>query len=227
MWNKLAHLILKYRLSLIIIIGFLTLLMGYIGRKPEMSYDFAAVVPPDDPALIYFQEFKNLFGEDSNILAIGMKDSSVYGLNNFIQLKTLSDKIADLQGVTNVLSLPRLQYLAKDTATKQLLPKLLFSKFPTNQAQLDSLLDAANSLQFYKGQVINEDNGASLLLVAIEKTVLNSPKRQQLLDSIIDLTEAFVQKTGIEMHYAGVPYIRTVMTTKVRTELNFFWCFLL
>jgi uncharacterized protein len=222
MWTRFAHIILKYRLPLIVSIGLLTLLMGFIGRKAELSYDFHSVVPADDPDYIYFQEFKQLFGEDSNIMAIGMKDSSVYTLENFKELKSLSDTIARMEGIITVLSLPRLQYLVKDTASKKLIPKPLFAHFPQSQQQLDSLLRVANSLQFYKGQVINQQNGATILLVAIEKSMLNSQKRLALVQNIQDLGDAFTNKTDISLHYAGVPYVRSIMSTKVKAELSMF-----
>ncbi|QHT69320.1 MMPL family transporter [Rhodocytophaga rosea] len=222
MWTRFAHIILKYRFPLIVSIGLLTIVMGFIGRKAELSYDFHSVVPADDPDYIYFQDFKRLFGEDSNIMAIGMKDSSVYTLENFKELKSLSDTIARMEGIITVLSLPRLQYLVKDTASKKLVPKALFGQFPQSQPQLDSLLRVANSLQFYKGQVINQQNGATILLVAIEKGMLNSQKRLALVQNIQELGDAFKDKTNISLHYAGVPYVRSIMSTKVKAELSMF-----
>ena len=41
MWNKIADFVIKYRLGLIILIGLITVFMGYYASKVEMSYDFA------------------------------------------------------------------------------------------------------------------------------------------------------------------------------------------
>jgi predicted RND superfamily exporter protein len=196
--------------------------MGLLGRKAEMSYDFSAVVPKEDTDFIYFQQFKKQFGEDSNILAIGMQDSQVYKLQNFVELKTLSDKISEQNGIITVLSLPRLQYLVKDTIIKKLTPRPLLGHMPQTQAALDSILLIANSLEFYKGQVLNQQNGATILLVAIEKNMLNSQKRISLVSDIQELGDSFTRKTGIRLHYAGVPYVRTIMTTQVKEELSRF-----
>jgi uncharacterized protein len=222
MWTSLAHSILKYRLFLIVAMGLLTIGMGYMGRKAEMNYDFSSVVPPGDPELVYFQQFKQTFGEDGNILAIGMQDSSVYQLGNFTRLQAFSDSVARLEGVTSVLSLPRLQYLEKDTATRQLVPRAVFSHLPQTQAQLDSMLRLAGSLRFYEGQLINPETGATLLLIAIDKNVLNSSRRVPLVARISEFGEQFTRSTGIPLHFAGVPYVRAVMATKVKAELNFF-----
>jgi hypothetical protein len=49
------------------------------------------------------------------VLAVGMLDSSVYQLDNFQRLAGFTEEIGRYDGVSSVLSLPRLQYFAKDT----------------------------------------------------------------------------------------------------------------
>jgi predicted RND superfamily exporter protein len=78
MWNKLAEGIIRYRLALSIVIGMITVFMGYHATKVEMSYEFARLVPPDDPDMIYHDKFKAQFGEDANLIAVGMQDSAVF-----------------------------------------------------------------------------------------------------------------------------------------------------
>ena len=67
MWNRIARFIIQYRLPLIIVIGLLTVVMGYYASRVQMSYDFARTVPLSDPDMIYFNKFKEQFGEDPDI----------------------------------------------------------------------------------------------------------------------------------------------------------------
>jgi predicted RND superfamily exporter protein len=83
MWSKLALFVIKNRRILILLLSALTVFMGWQARKVEMTYDFAQVVSPDDPDMVYFQQFKRTFGEDGNVFVLGMQDSSVYKLGNF------------------------------------------------------------------------------------------------------------------------------------------------
>ena len=91
MWKLLAESILKFRLALVVIIGIITVFMGYHAQFIEMSYDLASVVPEDDPEMINLQTFKTLFGEDGNIMAIGVDDSSIYELTNFGRYTALAN----------------------------------------------------------------------------------------------------------------------------------------
>ncbi|TAF63192.1 MAG: hypothetical protein EAZ55_14430 [Cytophagales bacterium] len=220
MWKTIALFILRFRLFFIIFIFLITGLMGYFASQVQMSYNFASLVPDYDEEMIYFKRFKQIFGEDANILAIGMKDDKVFQLKNFEALRELTDKVSKMEGVTQVLSLPRMQYLAKDTAAKKFIAKAIFPKSIGNQQQLDSLLKFAKNLKFYQNQLINVENGANILLISIRKDVLDAKIRHQLMDGIIEAGDAFTAKTGVALHYAGVPVVRTVMTQKMSKEIQ-------
>lgn len=222
MWTRLAHSILKFRLPLLIILVILTAFFGYQARKVEWSFDLAKTVPDTDPDMVYFQEFKKLFGEDGNILAIGINDSAIYELENFRRFDYLSDEIARIGNITNVLSLPNLQHLVKNNEEKKLEMKPFFDSMPPDQQTLDSLLHEANQIQFYSGQLINPENGATILLVSINKEILSTDKRDGVVADVLMACEAFQEHTGIQLHYAGLPYIRFINTSKVKDELQLF-----
>ncbi len=222
MWAKIARFVILNRLFILIFIAGITAVMAYYGRQIEMTYDFSQAVPDEDEELVYYKQFKSTFGEDGNIFAIGLKDSAVFQLENFSRLKYLSDALAGLEGVNNVLSLPRLQRLSKDTAMRKFVTRAVFQDFPTEQQGLDSLLTIGLKNELYQGQVYNPDSRATLILVSIRKDVLNSEKRIQLVEDMIGLCEAFSEKTGIELHYAGLPYVRATMASKVRQEFQLF-----
>ncbi len=222
MWTQIAHIIIKYRLYLLILLALVTAFMAHKSREIEWSFDFAKTVPEHDPDMVYFEQFKETFGEDGNIFAIGILDSAIYQLQNFQRYKYLSDELATLPGVNDVLSLPGIQYLVRNKAEKKFDMQLFFNPFPEDQSTLDSLLNKANDLRYYSGQIINQNNGATIILVSINREVLNSERRQVLIEDVIDLGDAFTETTGIELHYAGLPFVRSTVAGKVREELNMF-----
>lgn len=225
MWSKLADFIIKYRLPLILVIVAITIFMGFKARKAELNYDFAKIVPKSDPDMIDFMNFKELFGEDGSILAIGIRDSSVFKTTNFNRLKFLSDEIAGMPGITNVLSIPTLPRMVKDTANKKFVIEPIFNEIPDNQHQLDSLLKIVMTQKLYTGQLINVDNGMILMLVSYDRNVLNSDKRIGLTQDIMDAGDLFSEHTGIKLYYAGMPFIRSVIAGKVKDELEMFLLF--
>ena len=222
MWTKLSHIIMKYRLILVIIIGLITIFMGYHARKAEMSYDFANTVPQDDPDMVTFMNFKSVFGEDGNLIAIGVKDSSLYDVRNFEQFRRLSDSIRILEGVDQVFSLPQIERLEKDTAERRFVMEPIFKTEITDQHQMDSLVQLAFDQKFYSGRLLNESNGATLMLISIEKEILNSERRIGLTGRIVELGDRFQEESGITVHYAGLPFVRSVIASKVKNEMEMF-----
>lgn len=222
MWDKVASLIIRFRLTLIVVIGLITVVMGYYASKVEMSYDLARTVPADDPEMIFLQKFKQQFGEDANVIGIGIQDSSIYSMKSFNHFRELNNIIKNIKGVNNVFSIPQVKIIRKDTANKKFKVDPLFPGEIQSQKQLDSLLGVLRGQRFYMGQLVNEGNGATMMLVFVQKEVMNSSKRIELTNQLVEAGNAFNKFTNIKLHYAGLPFIRTIMATKVRQEMQFF-----
>ncbi len=222
MWNSLASAIIKYRLLFIILIGIITVFMGYHMTKITMSYDFARTVPPEDEDLLYFNAFKEKFGEDGNIIVVGMKDSAVYKLDNFIELRALAKRIKAIEGVNDVVALPTLKMIVKDTVNKKFTFKDIFLENISSQDELDSLLQVARDQKIYAGQIMNSSNGATMMLVSVQKEVMNSFKREAMTDSLQSEGSRFEKETNIELRYAGLPFMRTVVANSIRNEMKIF-----
>lgn len=222
MWSKVASFIIRFRMLLIVLIGAVTVFMGFYASRVEMSYDFARTVPLDDPDMVFFNRFKKQFGEDGNMMALGIKDSALYKLENFQKLKDLSNNLRKIEGVNEVISLPLLRIILKDTVEKKFYLSPLFPDTLSSQQQLDSLLAIARDQKFYMGQLVNTSNGATMVLAPMKKEYANSAKRMDVTNGLIKLGTEFSEQTGIKVHYAGLPFVRSVMAEQVRKELSFF-----
>src|SRR6478736_4139415 len=222
MWSKVASFIIKFKLPMIVVIGLITVVMGYHATKVEMSYEFTRTVPLDDPDMVFFQRFKKQFGEDGNMMAIGVKDSALFKLENFQKFRTLSNNLRKIEGVGEVLSLPLLKLILKDTVKQKFYLGNVFPENVTSQQQLDSLLTIANGQKFYVGRLMNPTNGATLVLAQVKKEYANSAKRIDITNALVKAGDEFAQQTGIQVHYAGLPFVRSVMASQVRKELSFF-----
>jgi hypothetical protein len=222
MWTRIAQFIIKFRLTLIGIILLITVFMGYHATKVQMSYDLARTVPLDDPEMVFLHKFKAQFGEDGNIIAVGLRDSAIYTLDNFNQFRELNKAIREIPGVNDLLSLPEVKIIRKDTANTRFYLDGHYPKQIKDQAQLDSLMGAIRNQKFYMGQIVNQENGATMMLISITKEVMNSSKRIAMTKALVELGDQFTKDTGIQLRYAGLPFIRAMMATEVRREMQIF-----
>ncbi len=219
MWTRLAHIILKYRLWLMLMLAGITAFMGYKMTQVKMSYKFAKVVPKDDIDLIYFNRFTTTFGEDGNVLAIALKDTTLFKYENFRKLRRLCKRIDTVQAVTNVVGLPNLRKLEVLHENKQFVLKDVFESVPENQEALDSVVSHVGELGMFKDQLLQLDSSSTVILVTLDSKLFNSKIRKSIIDKITNITDEFEKDTGIEVRFAGLPYVRTVVTEIVSKEL--------
>ena len=222
MWSKLPHIVLKYRLGLMILLLLFTVFMGYMARDVKMAFNFNTAVPETDENYKYFQDFKKNFGEDGNILVLGVKDSSLYELDNFLKYEALNKKLQNVEGITNVISLATLQNITKNQDNRSFELSPLIKQSPTSQVELDSLMAVALNLKFYSGQLMNVKNGATLILITMDREVLNSKLRNDVVAEIQGMGKQFTLDSGIELHYSGMPFVRTIMQEMTARELKLF-----
>ena len=74
MAEKFSHFVLNNRKLFIFLILIYTAYSWVIkDLEVEYNYDFSQTVPDTDEEMIYYNSFKNTFGEDGNVFAIGFK----------------------------------------------------------------------------------------------------------------------------------------------------------
>lgn len=205
-----------------ILLGILTVFMGYQARKSEMSFQFAELIPKTHQEMKYFDDFKKTFGADANVMAIGLKDSSIFHFQKFQAYQQLAKELKKIDGINNVLALPTVQHLVKNKRKRIFEFKPLFPDTLKNQEELDKQLVIFEQLKFYEHQLVNVENGATILLISIKAEYVDSQKRQIIVHAIQKLSKEFSNKSQIEIHYAGIPYVRTELSTEVKSELKFF-----
>ncbi len=221
-WSNVANIVIRYRLFLLIFVGLVTIWMGYISRSVELSYDYLRILPADDDELAYFTDFKKTFGEDGNLVVVGSADKKIFELKYFNRYKSLIDSLQAIPGINEVISLPKLKTIKKNLVEKRFELVTIFNKPIESQSSLDTLLQYAKDQKMYDGQLLNEQTGALLMAVSINKNYINTSIRQVAVNRILKHCEQFSKETGIVLHYAGIPYIRSVMSEQVANELKIF-----
>jgi predicted RND superfamily exporter protein len=224
MWYKISSIVIKNRLVFLLITLLISLFMGWQCRKLEISYDYVQIVPEDDPEYVYYRNFKKTFGEDGSIFALGMQDKSIYTLEKFSKLQKLCAEFKKIEGVKDVISLPTLKNLVKDTANKKFDQQIIFPEKIRDQKQLDSLLKEARNVKVYDKLLVNENTNALLVAISLEAKYLNSGSRAGVMEKILTLAKDFSEETNIELHYAGLPYIRSIMVKEMKSELITLLC---
>jgi predicted RND superfamily exporter protein len=222
MWKSLGQFILKYRVLLLIILLAATGFMGYEAKKLQLSYEFANAIPTDHPKYIAYQQFRKKFGEDGNLLVIGIQTDKLFQEKIFNDYTQLAGDIQNIQGVEDIISLTTAIQLIKNEEAEKFNPQVIFGSGPFSQTHIDSIKNVFLALQFYRGLLYNPETNAWLMGVHINRAVLNSKKRESVIAQIISLAESFGKKHALEVHLSGLPLIRTLLAIRIAAEMKWF-----
>ena len=222
MWQKIGEAVLRYRLALLLSVVGITGIMAYYAAQVKMSYDFGRAIPTDHPEFQTYQSFKQKFGEDGNMLAVGLQTDRLFEWKTFNKFIVLHDSLKRIRGVDDVLSPVSAINLVRNDSTGRLTAVRIFPTKAANQFTMDSARGIFENLPFYRGLMYNPESGTYLLGVSISKYVLNSKTRDSVVADIESTTAAFEKETGIQLRYSGLPHIRTYMTTRINAEMRLF-----
>lgn len=221
MWRKAASIILRNRIAILIAIALITAFFGYHAQFAKLSYQHGGMLPSNDSASIVYQNFKKIFNEDGNLIAIGTQYSSLKQTDNYVAWKQLGDAIKQVNGVDSVFSIAHIYTLKKDTALKSFAFSKVEPRVSFNQTDLDSVFSIIDNLPFYSGLLYNTKTDATLMMVFIDGKRFNSEQRGTIIEDIKALTKKFEQNHQ-EVHISGLPFVRGVVSKKIKSELSLF-----
>jgi uncharacterized protein len=222
MWNYLAKAILRYGYFLLFALLAITAFLGWRATKVKLSYEFAKAIPTDNPKYVAYQEFRKKFGDDGNLLVIGMQSDQLFEQNFFNDYRSLHHQLKSLRGVDDVVSVPTAINLVRSEEAERLQAGPVFRDTVLSQPEIDSGKAVFLSLPFYKGLLYNPETKAWLMGVRTNAALINSAERTKIVGHIVAAVNAFSAKHHTEVHFSGLPYIRTVNSDRIQNEMRFF-----
>ncbi|MCU4155165.1 MMPL family transporter [Carboxylicivirga sp. A043] len=222
MWINIARFILRNRIAILVALFLVTVFMGIMSRRIEMSYQYAPLLPEDDPTYVEYQDFLSIYGNEGNMVIVGIQNEDFFELNDFNVWQDFSESLLEVEGVTSVFSVGQSYNLKKNSKQKRFEIEPIFPERVKYQSELDSLKEVFYNLPFYKELLYNKSNDAYLLAISLDADILHSKERVKLISDIQEKGKAFVEKSKREIHYSGLPYIRVVTAEMIKKELNMF-----
>lgn len=222
MWQQLSSFILRYRGLLLISVLIFTIFMGYTGRKIEMSYAYAELLPEKDSATIDYENFVETFGEEGNIIVIAVEDNEFYQLKHFKRWTQLCSELGEVSAVENMLSIPNSYQMVKNAQEKKFDIKQIFPQQINTQTELDSLRKLFESIPLYDGYLYNDSSQTYLAVLTMNKDRMVTKERESLVEDIRDCCIQYEKETNIKIRYSGLPYIHVRNAILIRNEIYLF-----
>jgi len=216
MWTVLANFILHFRASILIILLISTVIMGYFASKAQMRYDQSSAIPQNNPKNIEHLAFKKKFGEDGSMIVVGFTTDNFFTPSFFEKFTSWQQRIKNLEGIENTLNIATAINVKKQvTDTSE---KLITEPIFNNKESFDSSKLTFLNLPFYKDLLYHDNNYLTAIYLSGE--ALRSFRRIELTKEIKLITDSFAKEQGIEAHYSGLPFIRSLLSESIKYEMK-------
>lgn len=223
-WAKVARIILRNRILILILIAAITVALGFQWENMRFSSSEANLLPDDHPMNIQYEGFLEKFGEEGNIVALAIKDERFKEVDEFNSWNTLSKKLDAFPEVDYVVSTDNLQELVMDKENNRFALSKFLKENPASNSEVDSLLQHLyDELPFYEGLLYNKETGTIRTLVYLDKDIVNTSVRKVfILKDLTNLINEFEEETGLDVRISGMPYIRTLNSQNIIDEIGIF-----
>ncbi|TDN95227.1 MMPL family protein [Salegentibacter sp. 24] len=223
-WNSVARLILRNRIIILLIIIATTVFFSTQWKNMRFSYTEANLLPDDHQENIAYNKFLDKFGEEGNLILLGVKDSALFKPENFKAWKKLTKTLESYPAVEYVISVSNLQKLKKfeDPKRFEMVP-FITEENPTRKELQEYQNQLYNQLPFYKNLVYSAHSNTVQSAIYLNKDIVNSKQRKTfVIDELQPLIYNFEKKTGIDIKVSGMPYIRTLNAQNIIDEIELF-----
>ena len=222
MFATIARFILRNRILLLVVMILATGFFGWKATKVELSYEFAKILPETDSTYIQYETFKKQFGLDGTVMVIGVQDSDFFHLDKFNAWCDLGNNIKKIDGIEAVVSVGRLVNIIRNDSTHKFEIQPVITGKLNSQSEVDSIKNLIYSLPFYDRFILNKETHTHLMAITFDNKKINSKSRIAIVEEIKKEADAFSEKNKVQLHYSGMPYIRTAITAKIAHEMKLF-----
>ena len=224
-WELIARIVLRNRILMLSIIVAITVLLSMQWKNIHFTFTEANLLPDDNIVNVEYNAFLNKFGEEGNLVIIGVKDDAIFTPKAYASWSKLMNGLSEDKAVDLVISLNNLKKLQKNDSlqTFELVPFVDQSK-TADEAYLKKIKTSLfNDLPFYEGLLFNKRSGSIRSAIYMDKKIVNTAARKDfILDRLVPAVEIFEKETGIDLRVSGMPYIRTLNAQTITDEISLF-----
>ena len=222
-WTKIAGFILRNRYLVLIAVAIITGLLVTQMKYMRFSYTEANLLPKDHEANIQYDKFLDIFGEEGNLVILGVKDSTIFTPVKFNAWNKLVKELDSVKQVDFTVSIADVKQLKADRKKRKFVLEPLFEKEPTTNEEVNKIKKQLfEKLPFYDNLLYN-DQGTLQTAIYIDKDIVNTPARRNFIaDILIPAIEKFEKDYEIDVRISGMPYIRTINSQNIIDEMSLF-----
>jgi predicted RND superfamily exporter protein len=223
-WNGIARLILRNREIILGIIVIITIALATQWKYMQFTHSEANLLPDDHPVNEEYNKFLDKFGEEGNLIILGVENKNVSNFKSFNAWNELADTLATFKEVELVLSTSNLPNLSKtEDNTQFIIAPVLKEPLQNNKELIAFKKKLFNDLPFYKNLIYSEKDSVIRTAIYLKKEIVNTKERADfIMDKFQPLVQEYSSANQLDVRASGMPYIRTLNSQNIVDEIGMF-----
>ena len=190
----------------------------------KFSNTEANLLPDKHEVNLEYLDFTDKFGEEGNLIVIGIKDSLLFTTENLNAWNNLSKVLKDTNFVESVIAIGDLQKLKKDKKKQQFYLEPFIRDTISSDIELISIKkELFEKYPFYDEFLFNTKTKSVRTAIHLKKSIVNEVGRETYINSVlIPKVESFEAKYNLDIKISGMPYVRTKNAENIKSEISTF-----
>jgi uncharacterized protein len=184
----------------VVVMG-LMIIAAMASLVPHITQDTRsdAFLTDDNPALVYREKVKSIFGLSDPMVIAVVSDPSIFTVDGLNTVQTVSEAITDVNNIDpdGVKSLATENNIVGTADGMEV--EAFYEDPMTEQAQADRVRDAIRDFPLYQGSMVAQDESATLIIAEL----LDEEQAEQTYADLLHALEAIPLPQGVSLHVAG------------------------
>ena len=223
-WTIFARIILRNRYLVLIAIAIITGLLTTQFKYMKFSYTEANLLPKDHEAIVDYNKFLDIFGEEGTLVILAVKDAAIFTPKKFNAWNNFVAQFDSIVEVDYTLSIKDIKQLKANRKERKFVVEPLYEKTPNTLTEVEAIkTQLFEKLPFYDNLLFNKKTGTLQTAIYLKKEIVNTPIRKTfIIDKLLPAIAKFEKENNINIRASGMPYVRTLNAQNIQDEILLF-----
>ncbi len=210
--KRLAKLIIKYRIVIVLLTFGLTIWLGYQIKDLKLDADIINSLPNDDSVAVTYKNIGTQFGGNSMGMII-LKTDNIFKTSVLENIKQVTDTLQQTDGISTVTSLTNILDIKKEDGGIDISNLLDQYDLPRTKSKLDSLRARVMSKDMYKGNIVSADGTSTIVMFT-----LNDGVDKQAIAKIVK-EKVNSMHLPEKVYFGGMPMMMVDVAHLMKTDM--------
>ncbi|MBY0274277.1 MMPL family transporter [Candidatus Binatia bacterium] len=198
----------------LLVVALLTAFFGWHARNMRLDASVETLLNEGDNQKAYYDEIRALFGSDE-IGVVGVFADDVYQPAALAKIRDLTDRIAKVDGVAEVVSLTN----AADPVMDVIQPPPLIAELPRTPEESQALRAKLAERPMYLKNLVAPDGRAAGINVFFAEMSEDDFARRRVDENVAEIVEQANTAGPERVVYTGLPHFRAHSQAAMRTDM--------